>query len=59
MDGNNNFTTTNVKKETDVEKKSSCYKCPYKSWVYGRKCFPCTRHLLGHYIPELEERQSK
>ena len=34
---------------------SSCYKCPYRSWVYGKKCFPCTRHILGHHVPEMEE----
>jgi hypothetical protein len=42
-----------TKAQTERDKGSSCCKCPYRR-VYGLKCFPCMRHILGDKIPELE-----
>jgi hypothetical protein len=43
-----------TKAQTEKDKGSSCYKCPYRR-EHELKCFPCTRHILGEKIPELEE----
>jgi hypothetical protein len=46
-------------RQKERNKRSSCYKCPYRGYEAALKCFPCMRKILGEQIPELEEKEDE